>query len=98
MALSKASTELSIRLTKKDATECTCEGLVAFSTPAINASMTAPYRLTEKISVTLTLIPSAISAVIAGSPSTVAGTLIMTLGRSTICHNSLAAAIVPSVS
>ena len=42
--------------------------------------------------------PAAISAVIAGKPSIVAGTLIITLGRSMIDHSSFPAAIVPSVS
>jgi hypothetical protein len=60
--------------------------------------MTWPYRFTEKISVTLTLMPAAIKAVIAGKPSRVAGTLIIKLGRSIIAHNSLPAEIVPSVS
>ena len=64
----------------------------------MKASITCPYRLTEKMSVTFTLIPAAISAVIAGRPSTVAGTLIITFGRSMIAHNSLPAAIVPWVS
>ena len=50
------------------------------------------------MSVTLTLMPAAISSVIAGNPSIVAGTLIITFGRSMIAHNSLPAAIVPSVS
>ena len=62
------------------------------------ASITWPYLFTEKIKVTLTLIPAAIKAVIAGNPSNVAGTLIITLGRSIIDHSSFPAAIVPSVS
>ena len=60
--------------------------------------MTAPYRSREKISVTLTLIPSAITAVIAGSPARVAGILISTFGRSTILASSLACAMVAAVS
>ena len=51
-----------------------------------------------KISVTLTLMPSAIAAVMAGSPSLVAGILISTLGRSTALHSARAEAMVPSVS
>ena len=54
--------------------------------------------MTEKISVTFTLIPAATKAVMAGSPSTVAGTLIIKFGRSIIDQSSLPAAIVPSVS
>ena len=47
---------------------------------------------------TLTLMPSPITAVIAGSPARVAGILISRLGRSTIFHRSLAWAMVASVS
>lgn len=47
---------------------------------------------------TLTLIPSEIAWVIAGSPSTVAGILMNRLGRSTIHHSARASAIVLSVS
>ena len=47
---------------------------------------------------TLTLIPAPITAVIAGRPAFVAGTLIMRFGRSTSAHSSFACAIVPSVS
>ena len=47
---------------------------------------------------TLTLIPSAITAVIAGSPASVAGILISTFGRSTILASSWACAMVASVS
>ena len=43
---------------------------------------------------TLTLIPSAITAVIAGSPARVAGILISRLGRSTILCSSCACAMV----
>src|SRR5690625_4923487 len=50
------------------------------------------------MSVTLTLMPSAIAAVIAGSPSGVAGIFTRRLGRSTSCHSSRAWARVPSVS
>ena len=52
--------------------------------------MTALYRSREKIRVTLTLMPSAMVAVIAGSPARVAGILISTLGRSTILCSSAA--------
>src|SRR6478752_8920782 len=51
-----------------------------------------------KISVTLTLIPSAIAAVMAGSPSLVAGILISTFERSTADQRARAEAMVPSVS
>ena len=51
-----------------------------------------------KISVTLTEIPCAVAAVIAGSPSLVAGILISALRRSTARHSSWADAIVASVS
>ena len=47
---------------------------------------------------TLTLMPSAIDAVIAGRPGLVAGILISTFGRSTIFHRSAAWAMVASVS
>ena len=52
--------------------------------------MTARYRSREKMRVTLTLMPSAMTAVIAGSPARVAGILISTLGRSTILCSSRA--------
>ncbi len=42
--------------------------------------------------------PSAITAVIAGRPASVAGILISRLGRSTIFHSSMACRIVLSVS
>jgi hypothetical protein len=51
-----------------------------------------------KIRVTLTLIPSAIAAVIAGRPSRVAGILISTFGRSTAAQRACAEAMVASVS
>ena len=44
------------------------------------------------------VIPSEMHCVIAGSPSTVAGILIMTFGRSTIHHRARASAIVLAVS
>ena len=47
---------------------------------------------------TLTLMPSARAAVIAGRPSTVAGILMNRFGRSTVAQSRRAAAIVPSVS
>jgi len=40
--LSRASIDESIRLIKNEATECTCVGLVAASTPEMYASITAP--------------------------------------------------------
>ena len=45
--------------------------------------MTCAWRASEKISVTLIDSPSAVSEVIAGRPSGVAGTLIITFSRST---------------
>jgi len=56
--------------------------------------MTAPYRCSEKISVTFTEMPSASTAVIAGMPSSVAGILMYMLGRSTSHHSCLASAMV----
>ena len=52
--------------------------------------MTARWRSRLKIRVTLTLMPSAMAAVIASRPSTVAGILIMAFGRSTFAHSCLA--------
>jgi hypothetical protein len=48
--------------------------------------------------VTLTLIPSASTAVMAGSPACVAGILMNRLGRSTSHHSALASATVRAVS
>ena len=45
--------------------------------------MTSRYRSTLKISVTLTLIPAAMVAVIAARPGLVAGILISTFSRAT---------------
>ena len=50
-----------------------------------------------KISVTLTLMPSASVRVIAGSPSSIAGILMYALGRSTSHHSARASATVASV-
>ncbi len=47
---------------------------------------------------TLTLIPAAIVALIAGTPAAVPGILIITLGRSTAFQSRAAASIVPGVS
>ena len=71
---------------------------LACSMPARNASITSSYRLSEKISVTLTLMPSASVSVIAGMPSRVAGILMNRLGRSTSHHSALASATVVGVS
>ena len=60
--------------------------------------MTARYRSRLKMRVTLTLIPSARVAVIAGSPSTVAGILMSTLGRSTAACRAWAWSTVAEVS
>ena len=47
---------------------------------------------------TLTLTPRAVSSSIAGIPASVAGTLIITLGRAKRFYNPIACSIVPSVS
>ena len=60
--------------------------------------MTARYRSSEKIRVTFTLMPSAVTAVIAGRPARVAGILMRTFGRSTSAYICLACAMVASVS
>ena len=92
---------MSTRLTKNDATdrilEMSCPLAAASSRPAIYASRTWPCRSREKISVTFTLIPSAMACVIAGSPSMVAGILMNRFGRSTIHHSARASAIVAAV-
>ena len=56
------------------------------------------YASSENNNVTFTLIPSEIRVVMAGAPSGVPGTLIITLGRSTAAHNLRASAMVRSVS
>ncbi len=70
---SLASTSVSMRLTKNEATEKildrSCPFALAFSRPAMYASMTSPCRCREKISVTLTLMPCAIVSVIACRPA-----------------------------
>jgi len=60
--------------------------------------MTARYRSREKISVTLTLMPSLITRVIAARPGTVAGILMKRFGRPTASHSLCAIATVASVS
>ena len=60
--------------------------------------MTARWRSRLKMSVTLTLMPAAMVSVIASRPSTVAGILIITLGRSTLAHRCLASSMVPAAS
>ena len=60
--------------------------------------MTASYRCTEKMSVTLTLMPAANAAVMAGRPASVAGILTIRLGRSTIHQSKSASADVRRVS
>ena len=87
---------MSTRLTKNEATEAilvmSCPFAAACSSPAMNASMTSPYRASEKISVTLTLMPCASVSVIAGIPGAVAGILMNRFGRSTSHHSCLASA------
>ena len=68
------------------------------SSPDAKASITCLYRLTEKIKVTFTLIPFAINSVIAGNPSTVAGTLISKFFRSIISHSCFPCLTVAKVS
>ena len=60
--------------------------------------MTARYRSRAKISVTLTLIPSLVTWVIAASPSWVAGILTNRLSRSTALRNARAVPAVAPVS
>ena len=92
----------SIRLTKKLATLATRlrSPLLAasFSRPARYASATRSYASCEKSNVTLTLMPSPINCWMAGMPSPVAGTLIITFGRATAFHNRRASSRVPCVS
>ncbi len=99
---SRASTVASSRLTKNEATEWRPATSVPTSTarsrPSSQALSTARYRSREKISVTLTLMPSASTVVIAGSPSTVAGILINRLGRSTVAQRARACSTVAAVS
>ncbi len=99
---SARSTATSTRLTKKEATDATWltspPSVASFSSPAMVASATASYWAREKISVTLTLIPSPMSVLMAGTPAGVAGTLIITLGRSSVAKSRRASSTVPSVS
>jgi hypothetical protein len=60
--------------------------------------MTSTYRLSEKMSVTLILRPSAVIALIAGMPSAVAGIFTMRLRRATRSCKPRAAASVACVS
>ena len=60
--------------------------------------MTWPYRSSEKISVTLMLMPSDRHCVIAGRPCSVAGILMNRFGRSTSHHSARASAMVLAVS
>lgn len=62
------------------------------------ASATCAQTSREKSSVTFTLMPSAVSCSMAESPSVVAGTLIMTFGRSSVRHSRRASSTVPAVS
>ena len=87
---------------KKDATEkisliSCCLSTLRFS-PSAYACKTCLYLATEKIKVTLTLTPLAISSVIAGKPSIVAGTLISKFGLSMIFHKYSPCSIVALVS
>ena len=70
---SRRSVSVSTRLTKNDATDARCEmsspAATRCSSPSKNASITCAYRSRPKISVTLTLIPAASVAAIAGMPS-----------------------------
>ena len=94
---------MSTRLTKKDATEriwdrsCPAAGGL-LQARHVRVDDLAVAARSEKISVTLTLIPSAMAGVIAGSPSRVAGILMNRLGRSTIHHSARASAMVCAVS
>src|SRR3954449_5313134 len=64
----------------------------------MNAPATFSYASVENSSVTFTLMPSKIACSIAGSPSSVPGILIITLGRSTRRQYSRTCARVASVS
>ena len=92
----------SMRLIKKLATLATPLGspppATNASRPEIYASATASYIDIWNSRVTLTLIPSLMSCLMAGMPAGVAGTLIMTFGRDTVCHSRRASAMVPAVS
>ena len=70
----------------------------ACSRPSRNAPITSSYLVREKIRVTLTLMPSARQAAMAGSPCRAAGILMNRLGRSTRHHSARASAMVASVS
>src|SRR6266545_4267234 len=98
----RLSTSVSILDTKNDATEAISDRSYPFalacSMPARKASITSSYRCSPKVRVTLTLMPAASVAVIAGSPALVAGILMNRLGRSTSHHNAFASALVRSVS
>jgi hypothetical protein len=84
---SRSSTSLSMRLTKKlatDATLSTRSPLVArVCSPRMYAPAIRSYASHAKMSVTLTLMPCAMRFSTATIPSGVPGTLIMRLGRST---------------
>ena len=92
----------STRETKNDATDPigarSRPAACARSSPDRYASRTLPYRSREKISVTLTLMPSAIALSIAARPCSVAGILMNTFGRSMRAHSSRACAMVASPS
>ena len=98
---SRLSTSVSTRDTKNEATETirlrSCPFAFARSSPVMNASMTCWYRLSPKMSVTLTLMPSARVAAMAGTPSPVAGILMYALSRSTSHASWRASATVLSV-
>jgi len=95
------STSVSTRLTKNDATDVmslmSCPRATRVSRPARYASTTCSYTSTEKMSVMLIEIPSAMAARMAGTPSCVAGILTMTFGRSTAFLRRRASASVSSV-
>ena len=67
---------------------------LARSRPSRKASITSSYLVSEKISVTLTLMPSARQAAMAGSPCRAAGIVTNRLGRSTRHHSARASAMV----
>src|SRR5687767_13393764 len=56
----------------------------------------SPYH--EKKNICITLTPRRVSSSIAGSPASVPGTLIITLGKGRRCHRSVACSIVSAVS
>ena len=108
MASNRASTNVSIRLTKKLATPPTADSggtsspaarrPANSSSPAMYASITWRWRSSEKMSVTLMQAPRPTNVRMASTPSTVAGTLTNTLGLSTMYASRSTSATVAAAS